>query len=104
MALLNAIERTRDPSHTGLLTKPRLLEPFERAFQVVGSFDTVHRIALNPWLREADVPEPDVDALHRRVGASSSGTQAVLGIAGAVSSDKTTFDSPRFSVIFKRLQ
>ncbi len=104
LALLNAIERTRDPSHTGLLTKAQLLAPFEQAFQVVGSFDTMHRIAINPWLREAAIPEQVVDALHKRLAASSSGTLAVLGIAGAPSSDKTTFDSPRFSVILKRFQ
>lgn len=100
--LLNEIERARDPRHAGVLTKEQLLAPYRSSFEVVATFDTVHTIALNPWLREAGVADAARSALHAKLAAGDGASRAALGIAGDLGADKTSFDSPRHSVILRR--
>jgi ubiquinone/menaquinone biosynthesis C-methylase UbiE len=102
MALLDLIERTRDPTHAGVMTAPGLQALFSAGFEVVDRFDTVHKIALNPWLRQAGVADCTLAALHARLATASTATREALGLAGLPAPDKRCFDSPRLSLLLRR--
>jgi ubiquinone/menaquinone biosynthesis C-methylase UbiE len=100
--LLNRIERTRDPTHGCVVTKESMLNHYVSGFEVVATLDTVLKIPLMQWLRQAGTDEDLIADLLREMSASGELARQLLGLTGDIRSTRSYFNSPRFSVILQR--
>ncbi|MEO2219248.1 methyltransferase domain-containing protein [Chromobacterium vaccinii] len=102
--LLNLIEHIRDPAHGQVLTKKSMLDCYTSNFETVATLDTLLKIPMLPWLRQANIETSRIHELHQRISSSSSKAREVLGINGDLQSDRISFDSKRLSIILKRIK
>lgn len=102
--LLNQIERARDPTHEGVLSKEAMLGHFSSGFEVVATLDTVLRTPLIPWLEQAGIDEGQISDLRRDIYACDPRVREILGVSEDTKASGICFDSRRFSFILRKVQ